>query len=503
MGEVYRARDTRLDRTVAIKVLIGGLGDDEHARERFQREARTISSLEHSNICALYDVGEQDGRSYLVMQYLEGRTLAERLATGPLPADVALRIAIEICGALGEAHRHGIVHRDVKPSNIMLTATGAKLLDFGLAKQRPAVSLDSMAAGVRASSQLTAEGTILGTLHYMAPEQISGEVADARSDLYSLGAVLYEMLAGQPPFDASNAASLIGAILTKAPPPLAVPPGSSNRIERALRVCLEKEPRDRWQSARDLERELRWIAEEPAGMSGATGTSTAGTLAGGDPTLRLSRRAWMGFAAGAVLATVAAWTAQGRDASPPLPTLPVVVMMDSPHPLRVYDPATLRNGGTNADDLSDLLGDLPLSLIKETTGTTWHREDQLLRRNPDLILVHRSCFYDATLLGDPVLDRKFFRQIYPPAADKLENLVAYIALGNPRTRFIVYSRGSWESDSVRRDWVAAMERRFPQLAGRLIAYKVPLDRATFRNARTSEEIRALTLAALREMGRLD
>ena len=196
----------------------------------------------------------------------------------------------------------------------------------------------------------------------------------------------------------------------------------------------------------------------------------------------------------------------GLDASDgpaPLPVLPVVVMMDSPHPQRVYDPITLRAGGTNADDLSDLLGDLPLSLIKETTGTTWHREDQVFRRNPDLILVHRSCFYDATLLGDPALDEKYAARIYPPAADKLENLLGYVALGNPRTRFVVYSRGSWESDSVRREWVATMERRFPQLAGRLVAYKVPLDRATFRNALTGEEIRALTVASLRQMGRLD
>ena len=495
MGEVYRARDTRLERTVAIKVLLGGLGDDPRSRERFEREARTISSLEHPNICAIYDVGEQAGRAFLVMQFLEGRTLAGRLETGPIPTDAALRIAIEICSALGEAHRHGIVHRDVKPSNIMLTATGAKLLDFGLAKQRPVVSVGPAGSARAGSAQLTEAGTFLGTLHYMAPEQLSGEEADARSDIYALGAVLYEMFAGQPPFTATNPASLIGAILTKAPPPLTMPPGSSTRIERAIRVCLEKEARDRWQSARDLERELRWIAEEQSGQGTAVGVGAAGRAP--------SRRAWIGFAAGTLLATLGSWSVWGRDTSAPLPVLPVVVMMDSPHPQRVYDPITLRAGGTNADDLSDLLGDQPLSLNKETTGTTWHREDQVFRRNPDLILVHRSCFYDATLLGDPALDEKYAARIYPPAADKLENLLGYVALGNPRTRFVVYSRGSWESDSVRREWVATMERRFPQLAGRLVAYKVPLDRATFRNALTGEEIRALTVASLRQMGRLD
>jgi predicted Ser/Thr protein kinase len=494
MGEVYKARDTRLDRTVAIKVLPSDVAADKESRERFQREARSISSLEHPNVCALYDVGEADGRAYLVMQYLDGSPLSERLRKGPLPTEQALRIAIDISNALDAAHRHGIVHRDVKPGNIMLTSSGAKLLDFGLAKQQAIVSGVSIdpATGA-ASGQLTAAGTIVGTLHYMAPEQVRGEPTDTRSDIYAFGAVLYEMFSGKPPFSATDPASLIGAILNRAPPPLTPPPESS-RIERAIRVCLEKEAGDRWQSARDLSRELRWIAEEGAG--GAAVATAGGTAA------RLGRRTWL-IAAGATLLTLgASWAMWGRGASVPVPPVPVVVMMDSPHPQRVYDTLTLRAGGTNADDLTDILGDLPLVLQKETTGPSWHRELQVLEANPDLILVHRSCFYDATLLRDPNLDEKYFPQIYPWAADKLESLLGYVAIGNPRTRFVVYSRGSWPTDSASNAWVATMERRFPQLAGRLVAYKVPLTRATFRNRETGAEIRELALAQLRKSGRI-
>ena len=496
MGEVYRAKDTRLDRTVAIKVLQADLAQDPTLRTRFEREARAISSLEHPNICALYDVGEQDGRAYLVMQYLEGRTLGERLEKGAIPTEQALKIAMEVCSALDGAHRHGVIHRDIKPSNIMLTSSGAKLLDFGLAAQRPAVSLAPGASAVAKNARLTEEGTILGTLHYMAPEQIRGEEADARSDIHALGAVLFEMFSGQPPYTGSDPASLLGAILMKAPPPLVIPEGSSSRIERAIRVCLEKEPIDRWQSARDLLRELQWIAQE---RSGPVVTPEVGAARAVAPS---TRRVWLAVAATALVTTSLGWVTWGRTAAPPLPKTPVVVMMDSPHPQRVYDPATLRAGGTNADDLTDLLSDLPLALIKETTGSVWHRDEQVVAQDPDLILVHRSCFYDATLLGDPVLDRKYAPQIYPWAADKFESFIGYVALANPRTRFVVYSRGSWPTEEEAKAWVTSVERRFPRLTGRLIAYKVPLDRATFRNAQTAAEIRTLALGQLQAMGRL-
>jgi hypothetical protein len=177
-------------------------------------------------------------------------------------------------------------------------------------------------------------------------------------------------------------------------------------------------------------------------------------------------------------------------------------MMDSPHPQRVYDPATLRAGGTNADDLTELLRDQPLVLIKESTGARWDREDQVLSQHPDVILAHRSSFYDATLLGDSTLDRKYAPQIYPWASDKFEAFMGYVARANPHTQFVIYSRGSWGTDSAANAWITAVENRFPAIADRLTAYKVPLNRATFRNDSTGKEIKALTLTALRRVGRL-
>ena len=223
MGEVYKARDTRLDRTVAIKILSKALAADPQFRDRFDREARAISQLDHPHICALHDVGEQDGIAYLVMQYLDGETLAATLTKGPLPLERALRHAIEIADALDKAHQAGIVHRDLKPSNIMLTSGGAKLLDFGLAK-----SMTPLLAGNGASMMpttpagLTQQGTILGTLQYMAPEQLEGLQADARTDVFAFGAVLYEMLTGRRAFEGTSQASLVGAILKDVPKPIPV-----------------------------------------------------------------------------------------------------------------------------------------------------------------------------------------------------------------------------------------------------------------------------------------
>ncbi len=222
MGEVYKARDTRLTRTVAIKVLPADTADDAAAQARFEREARAIATLSHPHICVVHDVGRQDGTDYLVMELLEGETLAERLARtkGPLPLDHVLAIGIAIADALDKAHRAGIVHRDLKPGNVMLTKTGPKLLDFGLAKLRPSASPVSLSdeTSETTAGPGTAKGTILGTVHYMAPEQLEGRDADARTDIWALGTLLYEMAAGQRPFEGDSAASIIGAIL-KDPPP--------------------------------------------------------------------------------------------------------------------------------------------------------------------------------------------------------------------------------------------------------------------------------------------
>jgi Tol biopolymer transport system component len=263
MGEVYRAKDTRLDRTVAIKVLPAHVADVPEARQRLDREAKAVSNLSHPHICALYDVGHQDGVDFLVMEYLEGETLAVRIARGPLPPVELLRYGIQIADALDRAHRQGLLHRDLKPGNVMLTKSGAKLLDFGLAKSiAPPGSVSGLTAAPTMTSPLTAAGTIVGTFQYMAPEQIEGGEADARSDIFSFGALLYEMATARRAFEGKTQASLIASILKEEPRPLsALAPMTPPALERVVKTCLAKEPDDRWQTAHDLSRELSWIAE--------------------------------------------------------------------------------------------------------------------------------------------------------------------------------------------------------------------------------------------------
>jgi Tol biopolymer transport system component len=274
MGQVYRAIDKRLDRTVAIKIISAGLVDRPDARQRFEREGRAVSKLNHPHICALFDVGQQDGVEYLVMEYLEGETLAARLTRGPLPINQVLRYAIEIASALDAAHRQGIVHRDLKPGNIMLTKAGAKLLDFGLAKAAstslgPRVSVVGAELALPTAvvptqeGPLTSEGTILGTFHYMAPEQLEGRAADARSDLFAFGAVVYEMATGRKAFEGATQATVIAAILDTTPPAMStLQPLTPSALDRIVTICLAKDPDERWQSARDLATQIRWITEE-------------------------------------------------------------------------------------------------------------------------------------------------------------------------------------------------------------------------------------------------
>jgi eukaryotic-like serine/threonine-protein kinase len=268
MGEVYRARDTRLDRSVAIKVLSPRFTTDPGFLERFQREARAISQLNHPHICTLHDIGEQDGTPYLVLEYVEGETLAARLARGPLPVDQALAIGIQISDALDKAHRQGIMHRDLKPGNVILVgktgaAPHAKLLDFGLAKAAGSGLIASGALGeaLTATGPLTAQGTLLGTLQYMAPEQIEGRDADWRSDIFALGAVLHEVVSGQRAFTGTSPASVIAAILERTPPALStLQPLTPPALDHVVARCLAKDPDDRWQNAGDIMRELKWVA---------------------------------------------------------------------------------------------------------------------------------------------------------------------------------------------------------------------------------------------------
>jgi len=302
MGEVYRARDTRLDRTVAIKILPSA---DSELKARFEREAKAIGGLTHPHICTLYDVGHQEGTDYLIMENLEGETLAARLARtkGPLPLDQALKIATEIADALDTAHRSGITHRDLKPANIMLTKTGAKLLDFGLAKLRGPAAPISMSGMTRLATTPpgTAQGTILGTVHYMAPEQVEGREADARADIWALGVVLYEMVTGLRPFEGESAASIIGAILKDAVVPVSGrQPLASPALDHLVERCLDKKPDERWQNAGDLKRELQWIARAPT-------TSVAGASPARQS--HRSRLAWVVAAAALALAGLIAWAA--------------------------------------------------------------------------------------------------------------------------------------------------------------------------------------------------
>jgi Tol biopolymer transport system component/tRNA A-37 threonylcarbamoyl transferase component Bud32 len=297
MGEVYKARDTRLNRSVAIKILPEALATDPQFRERFDREARAISQLDHPHICALYDVGQQDGTAYLVMQYLDGQTLADRLKKGALPITDALTTAIQIAEALDKAHRSGITHRDLKPGNIMLTKAGAKLLDFGLAKTRASVVGETGLSMLPTTPpSLTSQGAILGTFQYMAPEQLEGQEADARTDIFAFGAVVYEMLTGRKAFEGKSHASLISAIMSSDPPPFSTlqplaPPG----LDQVVNRCLAKKPDERWQSVRDIAIQLHWLA----------GQSVLQSAAAAGANRRSRERLWMGVSGVLVAACVA------------------------------------------------------------------------------------------------------------------------------------------------------------------------------------------------------
>ena len=302
MGEVYRSRDTRLNRTVAIKVLPEQFSGRSESRERFEREAKTIASLNHPHICTLYDVGREGSTDYLVMEYIEGETLAQRLAKGALPLDQTLRYAIEIADALDKAHRKGITHRDLKPGNIMLTKSGTKLLDFGLAK------LAQDATPVTPESQLptmkdavTAQGTILGTLQYMAPEQVEGKTdqIDARTDIFAFGVVVYEMATGKKAFEGKSQASLMAKILETDPAPMAtLAPMTPPALDHVVKRCMEKDPDDRWQSARDICEQLRWISD--------SGAQTGPSVPSVGQQKRANWMAWMAIAAVLAAAVIAA-----------------------------------------------------------------------------------------------------------------------------------------------------------------------------------------------------
>ena len=266
---MYRAQDTRLERTVAIKILPAHLSCDPVHKQRFEREAKTISGLNHPHICVLYDVGHQDGIDSLVMECVEGETLGKRLEKGPLPLEQVLKYGAQIAEALDKAHRSSVVHRDLKPGNIMLTSSGAKVLDFGLAKPAAPVLTGATMSAATPHTAMTEEGTIVGTFQYMSPEQVEGKELDGRSDIFSLGAVLYEMVTGKRAFEGKSHLSVASAILEKEPAPISsVKPLAPPVLDHAIRKCLAKSADERWQSASDLASELKWVSD--VGMSSGT-----------------------------------------------------------------------------------------------------------------------------------------------------------------------------------------------------------------------------------------
>src|SRR6516162_6209383 len=331
MGEVYRARDTRLERTVAIKILPAHLSCDPVRKQRFEREAKTISSLNHPHICVLYDVGHQDGTDYLVMECVEGETLAKRLEKGPLPLEQVLKYGAQIADALDKAHRRGVVHRDLKPGNIVLASMGAKLLDFGLAKP-----VSPLASGMTLTAEaprvaMTEEGTIVGTFQYMSPEQVEGKELDGRSDIFSLGAVLYEMLTGRRAFEGKSKLSVASAILEREPAPVSdTKPLTPPVLDHAVRKCLAKSADERWQSASDLASELKWISE--AGTSSGT---HAAVIA------RRGRASWAYPVAAAVaVAVVLGGLLLWRGRSPREPVVRLTIMRPEAEPITLsYGPA--------------------------------------------------------------------------------------------------------------------------------------------------------------------
>ena len=481
MGEVWCARDTRLGRSVAIKVLPAELASSVEMRLRFEREAKTISQLNHPHICALFDVGE----NYLVMELLDGESLADRLVRGPLPLSEAMKLGAQIAEALDRAHRAGVVHRDLKPGNVMITKSGAKLLDFGLAKAFIPIKSDET---VTQHKPLTQKGMVVGTLQYMAPEQLEGHEADARTDLFALGAVLYEMVTGKPAFDGETQTSLIAAILTSDPQPVSqLQPLTPPALERLIAKCLQKDPDERWQSAHDVAAELKWIA--------GSGWQAAAPALEARRTSRRERMAWV--AALVAVTAVAVWLAtRPRPRAEPLEAAiatEALLDLDAP-PALSPDGTQLAYVGTNENGQHLLwIRSMARGTSRALSGTDysyapfWSADgrfvafctrDALLKKVPaaggDVEVVARRAFGGGAWNGDGVilytptsLDHPIYRVSAAGGESSLvlhPNEVGAAGLFCPKflpdgNHFIVYARGG---DAKKRGqegvWLATLDR---------------------------------------------
>jgi serine/threonine protein kinase len=522
MGVVWKARDMRLERIVALKLLPAEKTADTTRRLRFMQEARAASALNHPHIITIYDIDREDGADFIAMEFVPGRTLDQLIRGKGLRVNEALKYAIQIADALAAAHAAGIVHRDLKPGNVMVTEKGdnVKVLDFGLAKlqENTPISQADNTRTLDTAQPKTVEGTILGTAAYMSPEQAEGKNVDARSDIFSFGAVLYEMLTGRRAFQGHSTMATLAAILNREPEPVESLAGAIPvELARLVRRCLRKDPDRRAQSMQDLKLALEDLKEAFDAGTLATAAVQSGKPAG-------HRKKWAALAFGVVLLAAIGWFAMPWSKSRPGPAgPPVIVLMDTTAPNGVYDPDTRQKSGTNADDISDDLRDLPVVIHKETVGATWNREDQILKQIPDLIVVHLSAFVHAFILDfqsalPPVngpgnlssskasppqpYRRNLTMRLTAMGQDKLEAFLGYVGASNPKTKVLLYSRGApgaWAETTYRHEWERNLERRYPALRGRVFTINVEggHEKASFRAPETVAQVRQTVRSILK------